>query len=523
MLAGLLIAVFLGALVGESDWMVIASIAVVLIVASLAQFTIRNLVAICFVLATLDFWMAPLGFKLSPLEQTGILVAFAWLLVCWRRNFNPLAPNAFLELKSYRFFQNVVLVSGTYAVIHFIYNYLDPYDSLAFGLKGASKTYAQTFGAFMMIVLFARAKLLRPLSPRSSVLLLRIFFILLAVNVALGFVRAVTTGVELETGLSMEEKSDAAKLFLIPGLNAYDSVYTLRQLGPLAVLIGSVFFFVRPQGIGPFLPLVIISLGFLGSLLGAGRATVLFAASFLALGMLYSRRGPLAFAVAGAVAIAAVIIISLPTQVLREAPWHVQRSVAYLRPDLRSQATEGVTGSGDWRWRMFEFAWDHYSSGDARLILFGRSVGQMDNVDTLSFLLGDDYAQMEFSVRRVSTHNGLTDFLLGWGLFGYVLNLAMSVGCIVMLFSYLRRFHRVSHGACWIFVAGSFLSFWLIYTHIGGSFVFPLAIVLVLVALCQTDGLIRNAVADESVPTRKVIPRYPQSLTTFPESAAAKL
>jgi hypothetical protein len=490
LLAGLAVAIFLGAVIGESDWTVLSLVAAALILGALAQFAVRNLVAICLALAALDFWMAPTGFKLSPMEQTGVIAAACWLLVCWRRNFNSLAPTAFFNLKSYRFFQNTVFVAAGYAIAHLVYNYLDPYDELAFGWKGASKAYAQTFGAFVMIVFLSRAKLLYPLGARSSIALIKIFFGVLIISVAIGVVRAVTVGPEPETGLSMQEKAEALRLFLIPGLNAHDSVYTLRQLGPAAVLIGSVFFFIRPKGLGPFLPLAIIGLGFTGTVVSAGRASIFFAAAFMALGMLFSKRGPLAFAMVGAVAIAAALLVMLPDQVLKETPWHVQRSVAYLRPDLRTTATEGIQGSSDMRLNYFKFAWDHYTQGDARLILFGRSVGQLDSVDVLSFMLYNENAQMEFAVRRLGTHNGLTDFLLGWGLVGYLLNLAMSLSCCIMLFSYLRKFRHKSHGSCWIFIAGVFLSFWLIYTHIGGSFVWPLAIWLVIAALSQIDGLL---------------------------------
>jgi hypothetical protein len=509
-LLGLVLSIYVGTLVGESDWTILGAVAAILILASLAQVTVRNLVAICLALATLDFWMAPTGFKLSPMEQTGVIAAACWLLVCWRRNFNPSAPTEFFQLKSYRFFQNVVFVSAAYAVTHFVYNYVSPYDELAFGWKGASKAYLQTFGAFIMVVFLARAKLLYPMGPRSSIVLLRIFLGVLVISVAIGVVRAVTVGPEPETGLSMQEKSEALRLFMIPGLNAHDSVYTLRQLGPAAVLIGSVFFFMRPRGVSAFLPMAIAGLGFLGSLVSAGRASLLFAGAFMVAGMFFSKRGPLAFAAAGAVAVAVAILVMLPDQILKETPWHLQRSVAYLRPDLRTQATEGIEGSSDMRWNYFKFAWDHYTSGDARLILFGRSVGQLDSVDVLSFVLYNELAQMEFAVRRLGTHNGMTDLLLGWGLIGYLLNLAMCLSCCIMLFSYLRKFRHKSHGSCWVFISGVFLSFWLIYTHVGGSFVWPLAIWLVIAALSQIDGLLD----DHSRPqedTRLVRQRAPES------------
>jgi hypothetical protein len=494
---GLLVALLLGSLVGESNWAVLSTVAALLVIASLAQFTARNLVLVCLSVATLDFWMAPTGFRISPMEQTGIIAATCWLLVCWRRNFNPLAPTDFFSLKTYRFFQATVYVAAGYALVHFVYNFLEPYDELAFGWKGASKAYTQTFGAFVMVVFLARAKLLYPMGERGSKAILRVFLLLLIASVAIGLVRAITVGPEQETGLTMEEQSEALRLFLIPGLNAHDNVYTLRQLGPAAVLIGSVFFFIRPTGIGAFLPLTITAFGFLGAAVSAGRASILFASAFMALGMFFSKRGPLAFAVAGAIAIIAAVVLILPDQALKETPWHVQRSIAYLRPDLRTQATEGIQGSSDMRWNYFKFAWDHYTDGDARLILFGRSVGQLDSVDILSFRLFNEIAQMEFAVRRLGTHNGLTDFLLGWGLVGYLLNVAMCVSCCTMLFCYLRRFRHRSHGSCWIFIAAVFLSFWLVYTHIGGSFVWPLAIWLVIAALSQTDGLL----ADDPVET----------------------
>lgn len=489
LLVGLLAAVFFGVLIGESDWTVLAIIAAVIILASVAQFTVRHLLAICMVLVTLDFWMAPTGFKLSPMEQIGIVSAACWLLICWRRNFNPRAPSDFLELKSWCFFQNTVLVAGAYAGIHFVYNMVDPYDELAFGWKGASKAYAQTFGAFLMIVFLARARLLFPIGSRYSIILLRVFLLSLIACVGIGLVRAIMIGPEQETGLSLQEKSDLLKLFLIPGINAHDNVYTLRQLGPAAVLIGSTFFFARPRNLGPFLPIAITALGFLGCLLSAGRATLIFAVAFSVAAMFYSKRGPLAFGMAGLAGVLIAVVMVVPSNYLKESPWHIQRSVGLIRPDLRTQATEGIGDSSDMRWRYFSFAWEHYLSGDARLILFGRSVGQLDSVDVLSFASGNDWAQMEFAVRRLGTHNGLTDYLLGWGLFGYFLNIAMTIACIVMLLGYLKRFSRNSHGGCWIFSAAVFLAFWLFYTHLGGTFVWALAIGFVLIALAQTDGL----------------------------------
>jgi hypothetical protein len=494
LLLGLLVALFFGILIGEANWYALAAIGVCVLVASVAQLTVRHLLPVCLALVMLDFWMAPIGFKISPMEQLGIVVAFAWLLVCWRRNFNPLAPTAFTQLKSWRFFQKVVVIAAAYALAHFVYNMIDPYDELAFGWKGASKSYAQTFGAFFMIVFLARARLLFAINAKYSTGLLWLFFLLLSVSVAIGVARAVIVGPETEMGLTLEEKSERSRLFLIPGLNAYDNIYTLRQLGPAAVLLGSTFFFARPRSLGPFLPLAITSLGFLGCLVSGGRASLLIAVVFMLAAMVHAKRGPLAFGLGGLLAILISILLIIPAAVLKEAPWHAQRSIGWFRPDLRTQATEGIEDSSQMRWRHFKFAWEHYSSGNARLIFFGRSVGQMDYADSLSFALHNELAQMEFGIRRLATHNGMTDFLLGWGLLGYVLNILMCVACISVLIKHRSSFSPNSHGRCWLFSSAVFLSFWLVYTHVGGAFVWPLAIGFVIIALAQVDGLLKNSI-----------------------------
>jgi hypothetical protein len=506
-LLGLAAATFIGLLVGESNWTALTLITSLVVLTSVTQFTVRHLVAICLALGVLDFWMAPAGFKISPMEQMGIVTAFCYLLVCWRRNFNLNAPINFTHFKSFIFFQNITLVAAVYALSHFIYNYFAPYEELAFGWRGASKAYAQTFGAFLMIVFLIRARLLFPLGQKRSITLLRVLLATLIISVIIAIVRSITIGADPDTSLSREDQADLMRVVTIPFLNAHDSVYTLRTLGPAAVLIGATFFFSRPPTLGPILPLALMTFGLIGSIFSAGRAAVIFCFGFTLIAVVRSGRGLMGLAMCGLLFVVVALLVISPTSLLKETPWHFQRSIAWLRPDMRTSATEGIQSSSDMRWRYFNFAWDQYTSGDARMILFGRSVGQMDSVDVLSFVLYNELAQMEFAVRRLATHNGLTDFLLGWGLIGYGLIIAISISCCIMLYSYLRHFRHNSHGACWLFSAATFMSFWLIYTHIGGSFVWPLAIALVLVALSQTDGLIkREQAVDEAITQPKHVP-----------------
>lgn len=486
---GLAAACVVGMMVGEEQWGLLSGAAALLFLASVSHVAVRNLVAISLVLVTLDLWMRPTGFKLSPMEQVGILLMLGLVLISWQRGFNRNAPRAYLEMRPFKIFRNVVLVASLYAVVHLLYNSFDPYEELAFGWKGASKAYSQVFGVFLAVVIVASSRLLFPVDARRSKFLLVAFLISVFFSVSVGVVRAILMGPEIAMGLSYEEAVESERLFTIPIINAWDSLYTLRILGPGAVLVGCVFLFSGPPGLGAGLPVMLVGLGALGSLVSGGRAALIFSAIMIVVAMVYGKRIALACAMAGLTAITAAVLLVIPSSLLREAPWTVQRSVGLLRPDLRTQATAFIEGSSDMRWQYFLAAWRYYTAGDARLLLSGRSVGEMDSSDMLAMVLKDEKAGIEFAIRRLVTHNGLTDFLLGWGLVGYSLIMAMSISCCLMLVAYMKRFRHKSHGSCWIFIAVTMMIFWLVYTHFGGTFIWPIVIVLVLVALSQTDGL----------------------------------
>jgi len=489
---GLAVALIVGVFVGEGKWQPLTFLGVGLVMAFSAKAIIHNLVAVCLVIATLDLSMAPTGFRLSAMEQMGIVAALCWGLVWWQRNLNPSPVLEFTKVEGYNLFQKTVLISVAYAIVHFTANAYSPYEHLAFGWRGASKTYAQVFGSFLIVVLLVKGRLLFPINAKRSKALLALFAATLTITVLLGIVRAIMIGPSLNLDFAVQQPGEMERVFLLPGLNAEDSAFTLRILGPAAVLVGSTFFLSRPATLSPTLPLYIASLGLIGSAVSGGRAALVFSGAFVVAAMIRSRKVVLAFGVGALLTIAVAALLVIPVTALKEAPHSVQRSVGWLRPDLQTAATDNIQGSTDWRWRLFLSAWEHYRTGGMRMILFGRSVGQMDSSDSLVVFITDEKANTEFAIRRVVTHNGLTDLLLGWGLIGYILVVVISISCCVMLFAYTARFTPRSHGSCWTFSAAMFLSFWLVYTHIGGSFVWPMAIVLILTALSQTDGLLTD-------------------------------
>lgn len=482
------LALYLGNVVANEDYILLALMTVAILGAITMSIAHRHLLAIGFSIAILDLWAAPGGFKTSAMEQSGAITAAFWLIVFWRKNFNRQSPIEFRKLSTYDTFRFLVLISCIYAGLHFLYNMSAPFDELAFGWKGATKAYLQVFGPLLMVIATLEARLFPPVNARASRNLLRLFFALFLVGLGIKLIYTIRFGAVTESTLDFNEKIEAARAFFIPGINVWDNFYTLRSLGPAATLIGATFMFISTDK-RKLLPMLLLLLGVAASLLSGGRATVIFALFLASIAMFRGGHQAAIFAAMGVLIAAIALILLLPEEVLRQTPWHVQRSIGLIRPDIQSSAVSTIEGSTDMRKDYFRFAWDYWSSGNARLIFTGRSVGQMDASDITSFVNYNEAAKMFFAIRRLATHNGLTDLLIGWGALGYFFIIISWVACFMFLHRYNDCFKPGSYGDCWIFVAKVYFAFYVCYMHIGGSFIWPLNIWLIIIALVQTDGL----------------------------------
>lgn len=495
LIGGVLTSIYLATAAASGNYVVLTLIFGGILAAALVGVVHKNLLAIGLLIATVDLWMAPLGFKTSAMEQSGLVAFVLWLLVCWRKKFNPNFPKAFETLNTWSFFRTATIVTFSYAFIHFLFNMFIPYDELAFGVKGATKTYLQVFGPFMMIVAIMKARLLLPVDAKGSRRLITVFALAYLAIFTVQLVHVVRHGMTPAGELmTMAEKQEANMSFMIPILNIWDSQYTLRTAGPAATLIGATFLFCG-KGQNKILLTILIMVGFVGSAISGGRGAIVFSLLMVCAAALFARKVAGLLSGAMILVLAATIILLLPSSMLVGLPWHVQRSVGMIRGDLQTNATDSIESSTDMRTRYFKYAWEYWVNGDARLMVLGRSVSQMDEQDVQSFALWDEERMMFFAVRRLATHNGVTDMLVGFGAIGYGLSLVVWIACLLMLKQLNKLYIKGSSGHCWSFIAFVYMSYWLIYTHVGGSFVWALAIWLVLVALAQVDGLIVHAEA----------------------------
>lgn len=481
------IAIYLGIVVADENYLLLGLITAAIFAAIAMGLAHKHLLTIGLTLAILDLWIAPLGFKTSSMEQSGIIAFSLWLLIFWRKDFNSDAPASFRKSNLYGVFTASTVIAFLYVGMHFVYNMWYPYESNAFGWKGASKAYLQAFGPLLMIVVIMASRILLPLDAKRSKTLFFVFFLAYVVSLIVKCAYLLKSGPLDGEVLSLTEKSEMSRTFYIPVLNIWDSYYTLRTAAPAATLVGATCYFCGKMPKIRLVSFLLMSLGLIGSLISGGRATLLFSLAFIAAALIHSGRKVETFIASILLAALLSILFLLPTSVLQNMPWQVQRSVAMVRSDLKTQAADSIKGSTDMREDYFLYAWNYWRSGDFRLLLTGRSVGSMEAQDIQMFQASDPNV-IFFAIRRIATHNGLTDMLIGWGALGYLLALISWIFCFLMLNSYNTRFVAGSWGDCWVFIGKIFFAFWLIYTHIGGGFIWPLCIWLILIALAQTDG-----------------------------------
>jgi hypothetical protein len=488
-IAGLIGAVFAGNWIANEEFLKVGIIAAFLVVLGLLGFARRQLLAIGLLTAVLDFWAAPIGFKTSAMEQTFALAILVWITVAWRTEIRNQQFKPYQNLNAYRFFRFAVIVTCAYAALHFFFNKNFPYEALAFSITGASKTYLQVFGPFLMIIILMDSGVIRPGTEKSSVFLLRVFAFGLYILLSLKLFHVIRFGTSLNEGLDMVEKAEAMRAFTIPVINVWDNIYSLRSLGPAAALVGATFLFAADPFRHKILAATIMIGGLVGTVLGAGRASLAFGVIFVMLAAAHAGRKVEVFMATMLVVATLAISLILPANIIEQLPWHVQRSIGMLRPDVKTSATMSIQGSSDMRVRYFKYAWEYWANGPVRLLFLGRSVSGMDATDAQSFQLGNESAVMFFAIRRLATHSGLTDMLIGFGFLGYLLSVIVWVALFWTLSEFGKKFIKGSHGDCWTFIAKVFFAWWAIYSQIAGSFVWPLAIWFSIAALNQTAGL----------------------------------
>lgn len=372
----------------------------------------------------------------------------------------------------------------TYGILHFLFNFSNPYNPLDYSWKTSTKAYFESFSS-MVCFFWLLAGSYGFIVKRNWGL----FFIFIVVFALVGnvFVR----GYMFSQGFMAADGLDSEMTFTslnVPVINMNPGVYTLRDISPLGTVI-LLMLATTPnwwRNQKPWVKLMILSgllSCMLGALFGGGRITLLFCLGLGVLVALTRRNVRTIFAIgAGSVLVVAVVNI-FSTQINRDAPAFISRSLQFVMLE-RGDTFSTINDSQHVRNLAIQAGIKDWQT-DERTFFFGRSVFYVNPEDAVytKETLGWDGFVIN-ALRSGRTHNLVSDLLVQYGLTGLVLYLIAYLSVIRF---YWRLYRVVPDEAVWSkALAGAmklYLPLVLFYQLLGGNYL-PTAAALII-------GLIR--------------------------------
>ena len=483
-----ILSVFLGALIGQTD--IIDLLAVSLVAAILvyfvwlSQFTWQIALLVCYV----GLMYRPIGFQFSSVEITFGLGLLLLATVSWQKRADRMVdlPKD-INIAPLRF---LLLLWIGYTTIHLLYNMKNPVQPADFTTKNALKSYFEAAAPAVLLFYLSR----RPTAITTRQHTLRAISVLMLIgvmiNLLITFYRILTHHDIVDPDADLQTMT-----FLIPGINAVENFYTLRTLGPSAILFGATTLSLKSSRIEVprFLAISLILAGLLGSVLSGGRAAL--ATSFLLVLATFLLTARIrVFFVTLLVACISVVAINLTSDWLnRSAPIPVSRSLQWVMLSKNKTAAGSIESSTMWRQELFDRAIAEWRSSP-RIFWFGRATygyGVGDYVAAQVY--GSWNATQESSLRRGATHNLLTDLLVTVGLVGCVLYYGLVVAILWFLWAAYRSAEVTSEAKSLALIClVSSVAYLSIATFGGGYFPIDTTwLLIVLIALIYREGLKR--------------------------------
>jgi O-Antigen ligase len=428
--AGILIAIALGGAIGTGN-LILGGCLLVLGLALAYMVVVRPYTwQLALLICYLQFAIEP-GFKMGPTELSGGLALLLVIVQIWHNRDPVYSP--FFESNAFRFFRNMLFLWLFYAVIRFLWNFVEPFKPAEYGFANAIKSEFTVTAVMLVMWIFC----LRPWNITVKANFTNIIAICLLVGL---LVNVVIRIYGIKTGVYSDEVSsdddDIDTVLNIPGLNLTESIYALRYLGPFAVLYGVIFLSSPRQKQMPLMMRIVhfalVVGGLAGSAMSGGRATVLLACA-LCVGILAVRRKVLALAILGIGLFGGFCAINLFSQKILSDPSliTIERSFYWAmldRPGAHA-AADSIKSSTEWRQTLFNRAYQEWKS-DPFEIWLGRGTYKVKASDWLSDKLDPEEASLDLSLRRGATHNLITDLLVAYGLIGVVIYLVVCFAIV---------------------------------------------------------------------------------------------
>ena len=383
-----------------------------------------------------------------------------------------------------------------YAGFHFAVYYVFPYSPTDYAIKSSLKAYFQAFAPIFCCFWLLSGSYKFRLKPDWSRMLIVIIFICLLANIA---VLAVMFHLGYQN-IEGVEVSPRDYMLYVPVINMQPSIYTLRNLCPVATAL--VLMIATSRGwwkeTGKIMRLIVLMTLpaiLVGSVYSGGRATTIFCLA-IAVFVAFARRKIHLVAVMVCMAIFVIAGVNVFShEINTKAPLSISRSLQLVMIEKDQTSYGSVTHSQDSRNAAFKEALVQWQA-DNRVFFFGRSVYSVTQKDMLTVRYDALDEFVENAMRTGGTHNLLTDLLLQYGL----------VGCALYLLAYLSVIRFVWRLTLTIpdseplakSLAGAmkiYLPLMLAYQLLGGTFL-PMEVALVI-------GLVRALLYQSSSAVEK--------------------
>jgi hypothetical protein len=411
---GMVLAVFLGTVIGNSEVKPLLYIGSGVMAILFAVSLHRYVWQIALFLLYLGFSFRPTSFSFGAVELACGLGVSVMALFIWQRK--AFQRPAILESSAFRFAERALFVWLLYVALHFVFNVKVPHRPAEFVMGNAVKSYFALTAPLLLLFYFGRSP--AGITARGD------FFWTIA--------RIALLGILLNVGIRFYEL--AGGMLFIPVLNGSPSVYALRGLAPLAMLMGTVGLTdpsrVRLSFSRRVVFLMLVSFGTIGAVFSGGRATLVFGFGMI-LGVLFFRRKIVALSAVAMVGVVGFAVANLSADwVNTKANPYVQRSLQWVLLEKNWETVRSLESSTDWRRELARRAIAEWRS-EPRIFWTGRATYGFGAADETALLISGGFeALIQTSLRRGATHNLLTDLLVTYGLIGCLLYLTVYVALI---------------------------------------------------------------------------------------------
>jgi O-antigen ligase len=476
--AGLALAMGLAVAVGSGDFYTVRRVFFIGIMLVLMLFGQQYGWRAAFAVCLLDFYYLGFAFKISNIEQTGVLAVLIIVITWWRKE--RIEPPAVMETMTFRIFNLSLQAWLLYSFGHLIYNTLDPYAPTEFALKNFLKTIVQFSGPLLILFYFLHRPTGIVVNDRLPVHILGIGLVALGVNLFARFW-------ELQLGMldPTNQIEGETPYFSIPALDVMANFYALRTLGPVLGVVSIVFingpWFQRQSFIVRTSAWLVYLLSIVAAAFSGGRATLLFVfvLSLVALWLRKHYQVVLGLIAAG---ILFVLALNLVPDVLRPLPLVMQRSLQSIVFTTESlEARDSIDSSTSWRWELVQRAFEQWHH-DSRVYWFGRGTYSFGPEDYRAIQRNAGMGYMEVSLRRGATHSLVTDLLLTFGLVGFVIYMTLFVTLVILLWRIWKMYVADPIAEPLALTCLVLTVFYLLYGILGGGGI-PLVLALFVVVL----------------------------------------